>query len=238
MEPRQRWVFRVLTALSVAALIVWVLTAAARCGYPFELEWMEGGSLDHVERVLEGRDLYVEPGLEYGAYPYTPLYFWVAAGFAQVFGPGFLALRLVSILSTLAIFGLLFDCGRRLAREQGATRSLGLLSGVTSAALFAAAHRFAGAWLDLARVDALSIALLLACFHQMRFAPVRRATWLGALFGLAAFATKHSTLLPALALAPAAFYPAVLRDRRNGLALRSIVGGGCGSLGSIAGVAF
>ncbi|MBK7878302.1 MAG: hypothetical protein IPJ77_21815 [Planctomycetes bacterium] len=179
----------VLGALALLALVVLAGVVAARADHPFELEWQEGGVLAHVERVLAGEPLYTAPGLEFIAFPYPPLYYVVGAAVAHVGGAGFLALRLVSILSTIAA---LIVIHRWTAR-----RSQSALAGLVAAGLFAAAYRLSGAWLDVARVDALSLALTLA---GLAWLDARRgvghAVGAGCVLFLAFFA-KQSALLPA-----------------------------------------
>src|SRR5262245_19847897 len=77
-------------ALAAAALFTaaYIGVAWLRMSYPYELEWMEGGSLDDVARVLAGQPLYTTPTLQFIPYAYPPLYFWIGAGFARVFGNG------------------------------------------------------------------------------------------------------------------------------------------------------
>ena len=94
-----RFLFRALAALCVLFVLGFLALAALRVTYPFELEWQEGGMLDHVLRVLAGQPLYVEPSLEFIAFPYTPLYFHVSALACKVLGVGLPALRVVSILA-------------------------------------------------------------------------------------------------------------------------------------------
>ena len=77
---------------------VYLYVALRRIGYPYELEWLEGGAVEIVRRVAEGQSIYVQPSLHYVPYPYTPLYFWVSGALAHVTGVGFLPLRLVSLL--------------------------------------------------------------------------------------------------------------------------------------------
>ena len=36
-------------------LLIFLGTALSRLGYPYELEWMEGGAVDHVRRVIAGQ---------------------------------------------------------------------------------------------------------------------------------------------------------------------------------------
>src|SRR5439155_22063906 len=110
-----------------ARAIVWILAlvasacsievmfevAARRMSYPFEVEWMEGGSVDHVRRILDGKKLYVAPSLDFVPYTYTPLYFYAAAAVAKVTGIGFFPLRFLSTAATAANLALLYFIVRR-----------------------------------------------------------------------------------------------------------------------------
>src|SRR4029078_10038342 len=112
-------------------------------------EWMEGGALEHVARVLGGQPLYVAPSLAFTPYIYAPLYYYVAAPFAYLFGLRLLPLRVVSFAASLGVLALIA------ALIHGRTRSkLGALGG---AGLFAALFDRTGAFFDLARVDALAL---------------------------------------------------------------------------------
>jgi hypothetical protein len=145
---------------AAAAILLYVGVALARIGYPYELEWMEGASVDQVGRVLAGQALYTAPSLDFVPLNYPPLYFLVSAGVARLVGLGFLALRLVSFLASLGCMGLLFVMARR---ETGTA-----YGGLLAAGLFAATFRASGAWLDLARVDSLFLFLLLASMALAR----------------------------------------------------------------------
>ena len=135
------------------AIVVFVVVAARRAGSPSQLEWLEGGMVEQVGRVLHGRSLYPAPSIDNVAYPYPPLYIWVSALVARVTGLGYLPLRLVSIGASLASIGLLYTIVEGEA---------GRLGGLVAAGLFAAAFRFTGGFYDVARVDALFMALVLA----------------------------------------------------------------------------
>src|SRR5262245_34727973 len=50
-----------------------------RLAFPYELEWMTGSVMDHVERVREGQPLYAPPTADWIPYLYPPLYYWLAA---------------------------------------------------------------------------------------------------------------------------------------------------------------
>ena len=109
-----RWV---VSALAVGLFAVYLAIVPARIAYPFELEWMEGACVDHVRRVLAGQPLYVAPSLDFVPFVYPPLYFWLSAALARVTGIGFLPLRLVSSVSSLGCFALIFLMVRRQTRS-------------------------------------------------------------------------------------------------------------------------
>src|SRR5207245_1002800 len=92
---------------AVVAVVVVTAVMLRRVGHPYELEWLEGGSVEHVQRVLHGRSLYPAPSVDFVSYPYPPLYWWASAGAASVLGVGFLPLRLVSLIASLATMALL-----------------------------------------------------------------------------------------------------------------------------------
>jgi hypothetical protein len=183
-----------LLVCGLAFLVAYVGIALFRWRYPYELEWMEGGVLGHVHRVLDGQPLYGAPSLRFTPFIYTPLYYYASAGAAWLLGPNLSTLRLVSILgSVLALWAIY-----RLVTDETKSRWAGLIG----ACLFAACFRLAGAWLDLARVDALFMGLLLAALVCVRgVASRRRALVAGLLFG-AAILTKQEALLPSLAVLP------------------------------------
>lgn len=149
-------------------LALFAAVVALRVTHPFELEWMEGGMLDHVERVRRGQPLYAAPSLEFGSYPYTPLFPWVAAGFAEVSGGGFVSARLVSILSTAVTLVLLGVLARRQVARDGGAAADGRLAALLAAGLFAAGYDFTGGWFDLARIDAIATACGLGAFAVSR----------------------------------------------------------------------
>ena len=180
---------RLALGAAVLALGTWIAVAALRAAYPFQLEWMEGGMLAEVRRVLGGQRLFVSPSLEYAPLPYPPLFVWLAAASARAVGEGLFALRLVSVAATLATCALLARIVRR-GTGSGA-------AGLAAAGLYAAAFQWAGSWLDLARVDALALALALAAVAR---AQARTPVSCAALALLAALA-KQNTVLITLPLA-------------------------------------
>ncbi|MBN1437835.1 MAG: glycosyltransferase family 39 protein [Anaerolineales bacterium] len=145
-----------LTALALAAvcgyLAVYLCLAAARMGYPYELEWIEGGFAGQVSRILAEQTVYGPPSIEFTPFIYTPLYFYLSASAARIFGDSLFSLRLVSVLSSLAAMAGTFALVFR--------RNRNLVAAALAAGLLAASYRITGAWLDVGRVDSLSIALL------------------------------------------------------------------------------
>lgn len=193
--------------LAVRFLAIAVGLMAVRVPYPFELEWMEGGSLAHVLRLLAGDAIYAEPSAAWVPFIYHPLYYVVAAPLVAAFGVGLPPLRLVSALSSVATGALL---GRLAWRE---TRSP--WAGVVAPGLYAATFPLQGGWLDIARADSLALALIVGGTLAVREArSARGMLWAGVLLYLAMM-TKQTTAWVAMPVV--AF--AVWRDGPRGLAL-------------------
>jgi hypothetical protein len=205
---------RVVVAITVTAPIaVYLWVVAHRLGYPYELDWMEGGSVGLAARVAGGHSLYAAPSLAYVGWTYPPLYYWVAAVVSKVVGIGFFALRLVSVVASLAAMATLGQMVWRETRDR--------LAGLVAAGLFAATFVVSGAWFDTGRVDSLFVALTLMTLAWGRWArTVRGGIGLGTLAFLAFF-TKQTGLV---AVAPALLYLAVTRPRVGIPALVTLVG--------------
>lgn len=179
----------ILVLAAAAYLVIYVYIALHRLRYPYELEWIEGGLVDQVGRILAGRSVYGPPSISFTPFLYTPLFFYLAAIPAKIFGVGFFPLRLISFLASLAAIGGIFWIVYRDGRS--------LLASILAAGLFAASYRVTGAWLDAARVDSLSIALLVFFWLSIpRNADRGRWALTGALAALM-FLTKQ-TMLAAL----------------------------------------
>jgi hypothetical protein len=203
-----------MVAVAVAAPIaVYVWEAAHRLGYPYELDWMEGGSVALAARAAAGHSLYAAPSLAYVGWTYPPLYYWVAAAVSKVTGVGFLALRLVSLTASLAAMAALGAIVWRETRDR--------LARLVAAGLFAATFLISGAWFDTGRVDSLFVALTLMTLGWGRCArSVRGGIALGALAFLAFF-TKQTALVAVL---PALLYLGASRARVGIPALLTLLG--------------
>ena len=201
-------------ALGILHVVLFLATTAMRIGYPFELEWTEGNTEDHVRRVLAGEPVYTAPSMEFGTLIYTPLYFYAAALPAHLFGLSFTPLRVLSLLATLVSAFLIYA----LVRSGGGRRSPAALA----AMLFIGVFEVAGTWFDLARVDMLFLALLLAAFYAIHEWRSTGGYALAGLILLAAFLTKQTALIAGMPLVVWALW----RDRWRALPLIATLLGG------------
>jgi 4-amino-4-deoxy-L-arabinose transferase-like glycosyltransferase len=183
-------------------VVVYLILALFRIQYPFELEWMEGGSVDHVRRILRGQKLYVSPSLQFIPYIYTPFYFYCSAAVSKILGIGFIPLRLISFISSLGSFFIIFLIVKQETRN--------IFSGVLASCLFAATFQISGAWFDIARADSLFLFLLLLAVYIMRFYTSRQSYIIAGVCISLAFLTKQTALFISLPLMVYAIY----RSRR------------------------
>ena len=206
------------TAVVLAALYlgIYVVVALLRLGYPFELEWMEGGAVDHVARVLNGQAIYVRPSIDFVPYIYTPLYYYLCAPIASLTGVGFLPLRLVSVLSSFGCFVLLFWWARR--------ETSNWKYGVVAAGLYAASFRLCGAWFDIARADSLFVFLVLSGAYALRFAESKKQLIMAAVLLWLSFLAKQTAQFICV---PLLLYALVIH-RMRGLWYAGVLGGAVG----------
>ena len=204
--PSTARVMRLAAALAgLAAITAYLFIALRRLGYPFPVEWLESNSLVEVHRILAGRPLYAAPTVEYVPDGYPPLYFALSAAVARVLGVSYLALRLVSLVSSLSCFALL---ARLVQRETGS-----VAAGVGAAGLFAAAYSVTDTWFDVGRVDSLFLALSIGGLYAARWMRGARGAVAAGVLLAAAALTKQTGLLEGIAVVTA-----LLAGPRRGLA--------------------
>lgn len=184
-------------------VLVYLIVALLRIRYPFELEWMEGAAVDHAVRLLSGQKLYVSPSLEFVPFIYTPFYYYLSTGVSKIMGIGFFPLRLLSLISSLGCFIMIFFIVKRETRSN--------FSGLIASCLFAATYRISGAWFDVGRADSLFLLLLLAGLHLVRSRDSSRSYVLAGALLFLSFLTKQTALI---VFAPVAAY-CILVDRRR-----------------------
>ena len=72
--PGLRALWVVLGVAAAAAVAAFAVLAVRRATYPYQIEWLEGGAVEHVRRILQGRQLYPAPGIDFVPYPYPAPY--------------------------------------------------------------------------------------------------------------------------------------------------------------------
>jgi len=180
--------------LALGSILQFLVLACIRLAYPFELEWMEGASIDQIRWIMQGKTLYDAPSVSFIPAFYNFLYYYVSAALMRVTGIGFVAPRLVSILSTLGCFLMLFLIVSRESKRP--------VAGFVAAGVYAAAFRFAGAWMDMSRTDSLCLFLVLAGFLVSQQYLNRWGMVVSALLYVLAYYTKQSALFIVLVIAP------------------------------------
>jgi hypothetical protein len=165
----RRWRPRLEVLIALLALVpiaLFLIASLGRLGYRFPLEQLEGSMLLAAERVAHGQPIYLRPNFTFIPYMYAPAYYYVSGWAVRILGPRFLALRLVSLLSTCAsmaliyVFVLLDTRGRRVRRHLAALAAIGL---------YAAAYPWTREWFDLGRLDSFYIFLLLLALLATRY---------------------------------------------------------------------
>jgi hypothetical protein len=142
------WGIVALPALYQIGLLIEAI--AGRVGYPYDLEWMEGGLLHHALRIRQGQGIYLPPSVDFIPYLYTPLYPTLLALFGGPFGISYLLGRVISVLGLLGIAGAaLISIGGARPRHLGA----GFASVALALGLFAAFYPYVEGWYDLVRAD-------------------------------------------------------------------------------------
>jgi hypothetical protein len=160
--PRAIQALRGLLALLSAGLIaLFLITSLRRIAFPFPLEQHEGAMALAVARVAHGLPLYARPNFSFIPYMYSPAYFYVAGFASKLLGPGLLALRLLSLLSALGCFAVIYALI--------ATETKNRLAALAGAGLYAAAYPVCQHWFDLGRVDSFYVFLVLLALLATRW---------------------------------------------------------------------
>ncbi|MBU0677914.1 MAG: hypothetical protein KJ626_07325 [Verrucomicrobia bacterium] len=210
---------RILQLIIMAGCAMFLLTlciiAIGQIFYPYELEWMEGGMVDQVARIIAGKPLYAAPALSFVPYTYTPLYLHLCAWASRFTGLSFMTLRLVAFLSTLGCFFMIFLV---VVRE---TRSA--FFAFLSCGLFAAMYHLGGSWYAVARADMLLFFLMLVGVYllQDRKEHILKTAAAAVLFCLAFFCKQTALFV----CAPLAVYTLVFFRGVNRIVFPLIVAG-------------
>jgi hypothetical protein len=175
-----------LAALSALMVLLFVYTALRRMHFAFEYDWIEDGMLASVRHIRSGLPLYSAPTTAFTPYLYTPIYLYIATAFSRMMGLGYAPLRLLSLLSTLGCFAVIYLLVWREARKH--------LAAIAAVGLFAACYPVVQGAFDLGRVDMLYLFFVLCAFYVTRFGNPAVA----AVLWVCAFQTKQGVLPIAL----------------------------------------
>ncbi len=205
---------------------VFLSVSLGRMSYPFELEFMEGLSVDYAQVLLRGEDLYGPASASFAPLFYPPLHYVVALPALLLGGWSLAAARLVSWFCIVACLLAVCISLRRL----GGSAACVLVSVAVALALYPASLY----WYDLARVDSLQTSLQvggLLWLATRGLSPRRGPLLLGAVFLAAAVFTKQTAL--AGCLSGVAWF-GLQRDWRRALQLLVALSGlgliGCAAL--------
>ena len=178
-------------AAGVAQVALLGYIVFSRMGYPFDLEWMEGGMLCHALQLMEGR-----PSMPPRRRTYLLPVHAALSGAGRAAGPALRPLlspgRVVSVLAFAVALTLVY---RVITRETGGGWT-GHLWALTGLGLIASSFQWTGAWYDLVRNDTLYLSLVVACLYLLFY---HHRSWpgligAGVLAGLA-FLTKQTASL-------------------------------------------
>lgn len=200
-----------LAALALLPLAFYGWAVMHRIGHPFELEWMEGGSLELVRRAARGDPLYLAPTLDFTPWSYPPLHPLVSAAVTAPWEHSLTAVRAVSVVSSVLA---LVAIGTIVQKATGR-----ILAGLVAAGAFAGTYQLSGAWLDTARVDSLMLAfLLVGVVAAQRSRTPAGGVVVGLLF-FAAVATKQTAAVVVISV----LAWLLLRRRPAGIAAGAVV---------------
>jgi hypothetical protein len=203
-DPVIRILKSIVLLLAIGYTIIFLVVAILRLIYPYELEWIEGAYVDQAMRIAQGYFPYSPPNVFLIPISKTPVFFYLSAGLMKIFGFGFFAPRLLSILSTIGI------CILLLWAIRGESKSW--VPGFVAAGIYIATFRLSGAWMDLAKTDSLFLFLLLLAFVIGQRARRWPGWMLSGLFFALAYFTKQLALPIILVLAVVSL---VVRRGRN-----------------------
>ena len=177
----------VLAFVAVTGLIA--VGAWLRIPYPFDLEWMEGGMLVHVQRLQEGLGLFVEPSADFVPYIYPPGY----PVFLALLGePSYTVGRIVSLCSVFAATLALIFAVREAPNAGNEEQSRNpWFVGIGAAAVFLSTYEDSGAFFDLVRSDGLALGLVAWALVTCRRGTIKSVRLGGLLLAFAFFA-KHN----------------------------------------------
>jgi hypothetical protein len=184
------WVALSAPGLYQIILLLWAI--GGRFGYPYDLEWMEGGVLHGADRIADGDGHYPPPSVDFIPFLYTPLYPGLLAVLGGIFG---LSYQLGRAVSVLALCGIAWTVIAQGLKASPTNRSVGLAGALLGLGLFAAWYPYVEGWYDIVRGDTLFLLMITASIYTLsRWAREDEGPWaqvriasIGAILGLSFF---------------------------------------------------
>lgn len=161
-----------------------------RITYPFELEWMEGGTLMHIKKLMEGLNIYTSPSIDFIPANYTPFYYYVSQITVSLWGFNLFSVRIVSFISSILVLFNIYLITLEIIKDK--TFSFIAVS------FFIASFKVSGSWLDIGRVDSLAYFLLTFGFFLVLRKNLISAAFIAPIIFILAYLTKQNTLIFAL----------------------------------------
>lgn len=182
-----RWFKAILLFQVLYFVVILFYIFLKRMNYPFELEWMEGSTVEHIVRLFEGKKIYTEPTLEFIPHIYTPFFNYLGYVLSRLFGIGFFPLRLISIISSVGTSYLIY----KLIYNE--TKSI--FSSIIGIGIYTGSYALSGFWYDLARIDSLAnFFTILSLFFLIKNS-TNHSLIFSIVFSFLAFYTKQSQLI-------------------------------------------
>jgi len=198
------------------AVVIFLAHALMAIFHHYPLDYGEAPLVDQAMRLAAGQNIY-RPDLSSPPYTisnYPPLYVLSLVPFVGLFGPSFLAGRVISALCGLASAAFLALIVRTYSQDR--------MAAAVTATLFLAIPYVVG-WSPLARVDMLALAFSTAGLYVLaRWPTTRRGLLIAVSLLVAAIYTRQSY---GLAAPLAVFVWLWTHDRQQALRLAAIVGG-------------
>ncbi len=163
----------VVLVLAAAHLACLLFSVARRVTFPFDYDWLEGAQLLQGYRLAHGLPIYGPVDHGFMAAPYPPVQPAIVALLGSIFGFDFWVGRIVSIGALVAITVLFVKTVWR----ESATTSQRLVLTAMAAATAGVAYPALWGYLDMARVDSLAFAWVVAAGYLVASDGIVRSDW-------------------------------------------------------------
>lgn len=187
VSPRKNLLYLVVLFPAILFVGFYLYVAVNAISYPYQLEWMEGGTLEVISRIMVGEAIYDKPSIHYVPYIYTPLYYYISAFFTEIFGVHYYVPRLVSFVSIIIVFTVIYLW----MRKEKVSKTISFLC----VGLFAATFEAGGAWFHVARVDSVFLMFALTALFLLYHHKCMVSAIMAGVLMVLSFMTKQAVLV-------------------------------------------